>query len=143
MTVVAVVALAVAALGITNTMLMGVLERVREIGIMKAVGARDGHIQMMFMVEGAVVGVLGCVHEQAPRRRPAWKEALNRRRPKPQLLSPSSVAAKPERIFLRPTAFCAANGPAPIINLRRRRSVPPKGCRARVSHHIADREWRC
>jgi putative ABC transport system permease protein len=59
MTVVAVVALAVAALGITNTMLMGVLERVREIGIMKAVGARDGHIQMMFMVEGAVVGVLG------------------------------------------------------------------------------------
>jgi putative ABC transport system permease protein len=59
MTVIAVVALLVAALGICNTMLMGVLERVREIGVMKAVGARDGHIQMIFLVEGALVGLVG------------------------------------------------------------------------------------
>ncbi|MBY0524896.1 MAG: ABC transporter permease [Gemmataceae bacterium] len=59
MTVVAVVALMVAALGITNTMLMSVLERIREIGIMKAVGAREGHIQTMFLVEGALIGVVG------------------------------------------------------------------------------------
>jgi len=59
MTVIAVVALLVAALGILNTMLMGVLERVREIGIMKAVGARDGHIQLIFLVEGALVGLVG------------------------------------------------------------------------------------
>jgi putative ABC transport system permease protein len=59
MTVIAFVALAVAALGITNTMLMGVLERIREIGIMKAVGARDGHIQMMFLIEGCLVGLVG------------------------------------------------------------------------------------
>lgn len=59
MTVIAFVSLAVAALGITNTMLMGVLERVREIGIMKAVGGRDGHIQMMFLIEGGLVGLVG------------------------------------------------------------------------------------
>ena len=55
------VALAVAALGIANTMLMGVLERVREIGVMKAVGARDGTIQMIFLVEGALIGLVGGV----------------------------------------------------------------------------------
>jgi putative ABC transport system permease protein len=59
MTVVALVALLVAALGIMNTMLMSVLERVREIGVMKAVGARDGHVQLMFLMEGAVVGLVG------------------------------------------------------------------------------------
>jgi putative ABC transport system permease protein len=59
MTAIAAVSLLVAGLGITNTMLMSVLERVREIGIMKAVGARDGHIQLIFLVEGALVGLVG------------------------------------------------------------------------------------
>src|SRR5262249_44254405 len=58
---VATVALLVAALGITNTMVMGVLERTREIGVMKAVGARDGHVQFIFLVEGALVGAVGGV----------------------------------------------------------------------------------
>jgi putative ABC transport system permease protein len=59
---VAVVALVVAGLGITNTMLMSVLERTHEIGVMKAVGARDRHVQLMFLVEGALVGLTGgCV----------------------------------------------------------------------------------
>ena len=40
-------------------MLMGVLERTREIGVMKAVGARDRHIQVVFLIEGAVIGLLG------------------------------------------------------------------------------------
>jgi putative ABC transport system permease protein len=56
---VAAMALIVASLGITNTMVMGVLERTREIGVMKAVGARDGHIQLIFLVEGALIGVIG------------------------------------------------------------------------------------
>jgi putative ABC transport system permease protein len=59
MTCVAAVAILVAAFGITNTMLMSVLERQREIGIMKAVGARERDIQRIFLVEGAVIGVLG------------------------------------------------------------------------------------
>jgi putative ABC transport system permease protein len=56
---VAVVALVVAGLGITNTMLMSVLERTHEIGVMKAVGARDRHVQLLFLVEGALVGLTG------------------------------------------------------------------------------------
>lgn len=59
MTCIAVIALIVAALGIMNTMLIGVLERTREIGVMKAVGARDSYIVLMFLVEGALVGLLG------------------------------------------------------------------------------------
>jgi putative ABC transport system permease protein len=59
MTCVAAVAMIVAALGITNTMLISVLERTREIGIMKAVGARSGHLQTIFLVEGALIGAVG------------------------------------------------------------------------------------
>jgi putative ABC transport system permease protein len=55
----AAVALLVAALGILNIMLMAVLERTRDIGIMKAVGACDGHIQLMFLVEGSLIGLFG------------------------------------------------------------------------------------
>jgi putative ABC transport system permease protein len=59
MTVIAAVSLLVSALGIVNTMLMSVLERVREIGVYKAVGARPGHIQAIFLVEGALLGLTG------------------------------------------------------------------------------------
>jgi putative ABC transport system permease protein len=54
-------ALLVSVLGITNTMVMSVLERTREIGVMKAVGARDRHVQLLFLVEGAALGVAGGV----------------------------------------------------------------------------------
>jgi len=53
------IALFVAAIGITNTMIMSVVERTHEIGIMKSVGARDRHVLLTFLVEGAIVGVLG------------------------------------------------------------------------------------
>jgi putative ABC transport system permease protein len=59
MTCVAAVAMLVAALGIANTMLISVLERTREIGIMKAVGARSGQLQAIFLVEGALIGAIG------------------------------------------------------------------------------------
>jgi putative ABC transport system permease protein len=59
MTCIAGVALLVAALGIINTMLMTVLERTREIGVMKAVGARHGHILAIFLFEGALIGLVG------------------------------------------------------------------------------------
>jgi putative ABC transport system permease protein len=59
MTCVAGVALLVAALGIANTMLMSVLERTREVGVMKAVGAADRHVQAIFLLEGALIGLFG------------------------------------------------------------------------------------
>jgi putative ABC transport system permease protein len=59
MACVAAVALLVAALGIANTMFMSVLERTREIGVFKAVGAGDATVQMIFLIEGAFIGLIG------------------------------------------------------------------------------------
>jgi putative ABC transport system permease protein len=53
------IALLVAAVGIANTMITTVLERTREIGIMKALGAEPGTIRLMFLAETALVGLLG------------------------------------------------------------------------------------
>ena len=49
----------VASLGIVNTMVMSILERYREIGIMKAVGATDGYVQRIFLFESGTIGLLG------------------------------------------------------------------------------------
>jgi putative ABC transport system permease protein len=56
---VALVALVVAAVGIANTLLTSVLERTREIGVLKAVGARDGQILGLFLLEGGLIGLVG------------------------------------------------------------------------------------
>ncbi|MFN3394114.1 MAG: ABC transporter permease [Candidatus Thermochlorobacter sp.] len=57
--VIGAVALVVATLGITNTMVMSIMERYREIGIMKATGASDSDVRKIFFVESAVIGFLG------------------------------------------------------------------------------------
>ncbi len=53
------VALIIAALGIINTMLMSILERTREIGIMKSVGGSENEIKYIFFVEAACIGLVG------------------------------------------------------------------------------------
>ncbi|HYE64756.1 MAG TPA: FtsX-like permease family protein [Pyrinomonadaceae bacterium] len=53
------ISLLVASFGIANTMIMSILERTREIGIMKAIGAEDLEIKMIFFVEAAVIGLTG------------------------------------------------------------------------------------
>ena len=50
------ISLLVASFGIANTMIMSILERTREIGIMKAIGAEDREIKLIFFVEAAVIG---------------------------------------------------------------------------------------
>lgn len=56
---IAAISLFVASLGITNTMIMAIYERTREIGIMKVIGAQLADIKKMFLFEAALIGLLG------------------------------------------------------------------------------------
>jgi len=55
------VSLLVAAIGITNTMMMSIYERTKEIGVMKVLGCDMRNIQAMFLIEAGYIGFLGGV----------------------------------------------------------------------------------
>ena len=55
------ISLLVAALGITNTMIMSIYERTREIGIMKVLGCVVRNIRTMFLIEAGAIGFMGGV----------------------------------------------------------------------------------
>ena len=57
----AIVAVIVAALGIVNTLSMNVLERVREIGVLRAAGMTTRQVRRTVVVEAGIVGVLGTI----------------------------------------------------------------------------------
>ncbi len=56
---IAAVSLIVGAVGVANTLFTSVLEKTREIGIMKAIGARNFDIMMIFLLNSALVGLAG------------------------------------------------------------------------------------
>jgi putative ABC transport system permease protein len=53
------IALLVGGVGVMNTMYTAVLERTREIGILKAVGAKDSHVLLLFLFESGLMGLAG------------------------------------------------------------------------------------
>jgi putative ABC transport system permease protein len=57
----ALVAVIIAALGIVNTLTMGVVERVREIGVLRAIGMSRRQVMRMVVVEATVLGIVGVV----------------------------------------------------------------------------------
>jgi len=53
------IALVTASLGIVNTMVMSIVERTREIGVLKSLGADDKDVRLLFLVESGVIGSIG------------------------------------------------------------------------------------
>ena len=59
--VIGIISLFVASLGIINTMIMSIMERTREIGIMKSIGGGEHEIRQIFFVEAGTIGLIGGV----------------------------------------------------------------------------------
>ena len=59
--IIGLIALATASLGIINTMFMSILERKKEIGVLKSLGADDGEIRQLFLAESGMIGTIGAI----------------------------------------------------------------------------------
>ena len=59
LTGIAIISLIVGAIGIMNTMFTSVLEKTREIGILKAIGAKDRDIMTIFLLNAGIIGLIG------------------------------------------------------------------------------------
>jgi ABC-type lipoprotein release transport system permease subunit len=61
MDIFSVIILGIAGIGILNMLLMAVYERTREIGVLAALGVKPAQISMLFLLEGAMIGVVGVI----------------------------------------------------------------------------------
>lgn len=59
--IIGLIALVTASLGIINTMVMSTIERRKEIGILKSLGADENYIKLLFLVESALIGAFGAI----------------------------------------------------------------------------------
>jgi ABC-type lipoprotein release transport system permease subunit len=59
--VIGIVVLIIAAIGLLNLMLMAVFERTREMGVLAALGMKSRQVMGLFLLEGAMIGVVGAV----------------------------------------------------------------------------------
>lgn len=59
LTIVGLVALSVAALGMFNTLTVSLLEKTREVGLMKAIGMKSNEVKRLFLAESIIIGLLG------------------------------------------------------------------------------------
>ena len=60
-TLIGLIVLAIASVGVLNLMLMAVFERTREMGVLAALGMKSRQIMGLFLLEGALIGVVGAV----------------------------------------------------------------------------------
>ncbi len=124
---VALVALIVAAVGITNTMIMSVLERSHEIGVMKALGARERHILLIFLIEGTVIGVAGSLIGLAL----AWLASIPGDSIARSIMEPQSQWTVKETLFLFPL-WLVAGVPALVSVITTLAALYPARRAARV-----------
>lgn len=61
LSVVGLIALVTASLGIVNTMVMSIIERTREIGVLKSLGAEERDIRLLFLAESGMIGTIGAL----------------------------------------------------------------------------------
>ena len=124
---VAIIALIVAAVGITNTMIMSVLERSHEIGVMKALGARDRHILLIFLTEGAAIGLVGSLIGLAL----AWLASIPSDSLAKSIIEPQTQTPVKESLFLFPP-WLALGVPALVIVITTLAALYPARRAARV-----------
>ena len=60
-TILGLIVLMIASIGVLNLMLMAVFERTREMGVLAALGMKGRQIMWLFLLEGALIGVVGAV----------------------------------------------------------------------------------
>jgi putative ABC transport system permease protein len=126
--VVSSIVLLVVLLGIVNAMLMSVLERIREIGTMLAVGMRARQIAQLFLMEGVVLGVVGAVLGAGLGLLVVWwMSTAGIELPAPGAKVPSIIHPSVAPLFVLRTLFSAVAGSAlaSIIPARRAAALRP------------------
>ncbi|MBA4187678.1 MAG: hypothetical protein C0467_06620 [Planctomycetaceae bacterium] len=106
----ALIALFVAAIGITNTLVTSVVERTKEIGILRAIGATRGQVLGMFLAEGAFIGLLGSVLGLALARglavpADAWVQDIMKTQMEEEKLLSSTIFVFPVWLWLASVGF--------------------------------------